>query len=44
MPLIILCGVVNGVYEGVTFTVNHGKDLFNTVEETLSETNDEESE
>lgn len=44
MPLIILCGVVNGVYEGVTFTVNHGKDLFNTIEEALSEANDEESE
>ena len=44
MPLVILCGVVNGVYNGVTFTVEHGKDLFNTIEEALSETKDEESE
>lgn len=44
MPLVILCGVVNGVYNGVTFTVENGRDLFNAIGETLSESNDEESE
>lgn len=44
MPIVIVCGVVNGVYNGVTFTVENGKNLFNTIEEALSESNEEESE